>query len=169
MLPVEEEGRLNDEQLRENFLQRVGIYHHWQQLVTDGINKKSLLSFHTRHKYTLLAHCELTYRSLGQLVAQTGKADLPSFANQYITTLMEGLKKTSTRGKQSNVLEHIAGYFKHHLDSYDKSEFRKLIEDYRKGDMPREALLTILKHYLRKYPNDYLQRQHYLHPNRKTS
>ena len=169
LLPVEEEGRLNDEQLRANFLQRVEIYHHWQQLMAEGISKKSLLDFHTRHKYTLLAHCEMTYRSLGQLVAQTGKKDLPSLANQYISMLMEGLKKPSTRGKQSNVLEHIAGYFKRNLDGEDKSEFRALIEAYRNGDMPREALLTILKHYLREYPNDYLQMQHYLYPDQKTS
>ena len=162
LLPVEEEGRLNDEPLRMNFLQRVEIYHHWQQLVATGISKNSLLDFHTRHKYTLLAHCQVTYRSLGQLIAQTGKADLHSLSNQYISTLMEGLKKPSTRGKQINVLEHIAGYFKQHLDRYDKSEFQKLVEDYRKGDMPREALLVILKHYLRKFPNDYLRRQHYL-------
>lgn len=162
LLPVEEEGRLNDEQLCTNFLQRVEIYHHWQQLVAAGITKYSLLNFHTQHKYTLLAHCQVTYRSLGQLIAQIGKTDLESLSNQYISMLMDGLKKPSSRGKQINVLEHIAGYFKHHLDSYDKSEFQKLIEDYRSGDMPRETLLVMLKHYLRKFPNDYLHGQHYL-------
>ena len=169
LLPVEEEGRLNDEQLRANFLQRVEIYHLWQQLVTAGITKKMLLDFHTQHKYTLLAHCQVTYRSLGQLIAQTGKADLRSLSNQYISTLMDALKKPSTRGKHINVLEHIAGYFKPHLDSSDKSEFRTLIEDYRKEKMPREALLTILKHYLRKFPNNYLSTQHYLNQGNRAS
>ena len=169
LLPVEEEGRLNDEQLRANFLQRVEIYHLWQQLVTAGITKKMLLDFHTQHKYTLLAHCQVTYRSLGQLIAQTGKAELHSLSNQYISTLMDALKKPSTRGKHINVLEHIAGYFKPHLDSSDKSEFRTLIEDYRKEKMPREALLTILKHYLRKFPNNYLSTQHYLNQGNRAS
>ena len=169
LLPVEEEGRLNDKQLRTNFLQRVEIYHHWQQLLAAGISKKSLLDFHTQHKYTLLAHCQLTYRSLGQLIAQTGKADLHSLSDQYISTLMDGLKKPSTRGKHINVLEHIAGYFKNHLDSSDKSEFRNLIDDYRSGDMPRETLLMMLKHYLRKFPNDYLHRQHYLNQGSRAS
>lgn len=162
LLPVEEEGRLNDEQLRANFLQRVEIFHLWQQLMAEGITKKALLDFHTQHKYTLLAHCEVSYRSLGQLLAQVGNEDLFSLSSQYISTLMEGLKKPSTRGKHINVMEHIAGYFKHHLDRYDKSEFQKLIEDYRSGNMPREALLIMLKHYLRKFPNDYLRMQHYL-------
>jgi len=163
LLPMEEEGRLNDPLLRANFLQRVEIYHHWQQLMLAGIRKKSLLDFHTRHKYTLLAHCEVTYRSLGQLLAGTGKMDLQALSNQYISAFMEGLKKPATRGKHVNVLEHLAGYFKHHLDSQDKSEFHNLIEEYRSGNMPREALLVMLKHYLRKFPNDYLHLQHYLH------
>ena len=163
LLPVEEEGRLNDPLLRDNFLQRVEIYHHWQQLVTTGIRKKSLLDFHTRHKYTLLAHCEVTYRTLGQLLARAGKMDLQVLSDQYISAFMEGLKKPTTRGKQANVLEHLAGYFKHYLDGHDKSEFRQLITAYRLGEMPREALLVMLKHYLRKFPNDYLQLQHYLH------
>jgi len=163
LLPVEEEGRLNDPELRANFLQRVEIYHQWQQLVAAGIHKKTLLDFHTRHKYTLLAHCEITYRSLGRLIARTGKLDLQAASNQYIAAFMEGLKKPTTRGKQVNVLEHLVGYFKHHLDGHDKSEFRKLIEEYRAGNMPREALLVMLKHYLRKFPNDYLRLQHYLH------
>ena len=163
LLPVEEEGRLNDPLLRDNFLQRVEIYHHWQQLVTTGIRKKSLLDFHTRHKYTLLAHCEVTYRTLGQLLACAGKMDLQVLSDQYISAFMAGLKKPTTRGKQANVLEHLAGYFKHYLDGHDKSEFRQLITAYRLGEMPREALLVMLKHYLRKFPNDYLQLQHYLH------
>jgi uncharacterized protein YbgA (DUF1722 family)/uncharacterized protein YbbK (DUF523 family) len=169
LLPVEEEGRLNDDNLRTNFLQRVEIYHRWQQLIATGISKKSLLDFHTQHKYTLLAHCASSYRSLGRLLANTGKTDLNTLSNQYISILMEGLKQPSSRGKHINVLEHIAGYFKHHLDSSDKSEFRKLIEEYRSGDMPREALLTILKHYLRKFPNQYLHTQHYLNQVNKTS
>lgn len=162
LLPVEEEGRLNDDKLRANFLQRVEIYHRWQQLVTKGISKKSLLDFHTQHKFTLLAHCEVTYRSLGPLIAEIGNKDPKAFADTYISMLMNGLKKPTTRGKHINVLEHLAGFFKKHLDPHDKSEYRKLIEGYRSGDLPRVVLVTMLKHYLRKFPNSYLHSQHYL-------
>lgn len=162
LLPVEEEGRLKDDKLRANFLQRVEIYHRWQQLVAAGITKKAILDFHTRHKLTLLAHCEVTYRSLGPLIADIGNRDLQTFAAEYISRLMNGLKSPATRGKHINVLDHLAGYFKKHLDQHDKSEFRQLIEDYRSGALPREAVVTMLKHYLRKFPNRYLQIQHYL-------
>ncbi|WP_455201447.1 YbgA family protein [Kaarinaea lacus] len=162
LLPVEEEGRLKDDNLRHNFLQRVEVYHRWQQLVARGLSKKSIIEFHTRHKFMLLAHCEATYRTLGPMIAQAGDTDLDSFANEYIAMLMNGLKKPSSRGKHTNVLEHLLGYFKRDLDIHDKSEMRELIEGYRAGKVSREVPLTMLKHYLRKFPSSYVNQQYYL-------
>lgn len=162
LLPVEEEGRLNDTQLRANFLQRVEVYHRWQLLHANGITSKELVKFHTRHKFMVLAHCEVTYRQLGRLIAKLGKSDINSLAGEYIKLLMAGLKKPTTRGKQTNVIEHLIGYFKKHLDSHDKSELRKLLEEYRSGAVPRIVLLTMLKHYLRKFPSQYVRQQYYL-------
>ena len=162
LLPVEEEGRLNDAQLRANFLQRVEVYHRWQQLSVGELTSKKLVDFHTRHKFMVLAHCEMTYRELGRIIAQAGKSDLRPIAEKYIELLMEGLKKPTTRGKQMNVLEHLVGYFKKHLDSQDKSEMRKLLESYRAGELPRVVLITMLKHYLRKFPSQYVGQQYYL-------
>lgn len=162
LLPVEEEGRLKDDNLRHNFLQRVEVYHRWQQLVARGLSKKSIIEFHTRHKFMLLAHCEATYRTLGPMIAQAGDTDLYSFANEYIAMLMNGLKKPSSRGKHTNVLEHLLGYFKRDLDIHDKSEMRELIEGYRAGKVSREVPLTMLKHYLRKFPSSYVNQQYYL-------
>lgn len=162
LLPVEEEGRLNDAQLKANFLQRVEVFHRWQQLVENGISKKALIEFHTRHKFMVLAHCETTYRDMGRLIASIGNNDLKSIANAYVEMLMSGLKKPATRGKHTNVLEHLIGYFKRHLDSQDKHELQKLVQEYRSGEVPRVVLLTMLKHYLRKFPSNYVNRQHYL-------
>ena len=162
LLPVEEEGRLKDGSLRHNFLQRVEVYRRWQQLLADGISKKSIIEFHTRHKLMLLAHCEASYRTLGPLIAQLGDTDLHSFADEYISMMMAGLKKPSSRGKHTNVLEHILGYFKRDLDVHDKSEMRQLIDAYRAGELSREVPLTMLKHYLRKFPSHYVNQQYYL-------
>ncbi|MEJ2179337.1 MAG: DUF523 and DUF1722 domain-containing protein [Gammaproteobacteria bacterium] len=162
LLPVEEEGRLKDDKLRHNFLQRVEVYHRWQQLLANGVSKKSIIEFHTRHKFMLLAHCEATYRTMGRMTAQLGNTDLRSFADDYIAMLMTGLKKPTSRGKHTNVLEHLLGYFKRYLDVHDKSEMRQLIEGYRAGEVSREVPLTMLKHYLRKFPSSYVNRQYYL-------
>jgi uncharacterized protein YbgA (DUF1722 family)/uncharacterized protein YbbK (DUF523 family) len=165
LLPVEEEGRLNDKGLRDNFLQRVDIYHRWQQLIQKGLSKKAILEFHTQHKLTLLAHCEATYRYLGRFLADIGNQEIQDCADKYIESLMNGLKKPATPGKHINVLKHIAGYFKQHLDTHDKHEFQQLINDYHSGVLQRDTLVTMLKHYLRKYPNSYLGDQHYLNRN----
>lgn len=161
-LPVEEEGRLNDLQLRANFLQRVEVYHRWQKLCASGLTKSTLVNFHTRHKFIVLAHCETTYREMGRIIAQTGSSDLETIAEQYFSMLMTSLKKLATRGKHTNVVEHLLGYFKRHLDNHDKSEMRQLIDSYREGNVPRIVLLTMLKHYLRKFPSNYLDQQYYL-------
>ena len=161
-LPVEEEGRLNDLQLRANFLQRVEVYHRWQQLLSTGLTNKRLVEFHTRHKFMVLAHCETTYREMGRLVAQAGNNNMDTVASQYLELLMTGLKKMSTRGKHTNVVEHLLGYFKRHLDTQDKSEMNQLIESYREGEVPRIVLLTMLKHYLRKFPSNYVGKQYYI-------
>lgn len=165
LLPVEEEGRLNDEKLRRNFFQRVEVYYRWNQLLNSGLSKGKIIDFHSRHKFLLLAHCEKTYRELGRFMSQIGNYDLEIFSKEYISLLMNGLKKPTTRNKHINVLQHIAGFFKKNLDSHDKHEFSQLIEHYREGIMPREALLTMLKHYLRKFPNSYLNEQYYLSHN----
>jgi len=162
LLPVEEEGRLNDGKLRNNFLQRVEVYYRWQQLCSNGLSKNGIVGFHTRHKFMLLAHCESTYRALGRLIAQIGLGDLDVFAHEYITMLMNGLQKPTSRGKQTNVVEHLVGFVKADLDAYDKQEMRQLIERYRDGDVPLAALLTLLKHYLRKFPSKYVTQQYYL-------
>ena len=161
LLPVEEEGRLKDDKLRHNFLQRVEVYHRWQQLLAKGISKQAIIQFHTRHKFVLLAHCETSYRELGRMIGQIGRIDLQAFADDYIEILMTGLKKPTSRGKHTNVLEHLVGYFKRDLDSQDKIEMRRLLEKYREGGVPRIVPITLLKHYLRKFPSHYLSQQHY--------
>jgi uncharacterized protein YbgA (DUF1722 family)/uncharacterized protein YbbK (DUF523 family) len=162
LLPVEEEGRLKDPQLRANFLQRVEVYHRWQQLAANGMNRKAVVDFHTRHKFMILAHCESTYRKLGRMISEIGNNELNEFAKPYISLVMESLKKPTTRGKQSNVLEHIFGYFKRDLDKHDKAEMQHIIAGYRQGQVPRIVPVTMLKHYLRKFPSSYLHEQHYL-------
>ena len=162
LLPVEEEGRLNDMQLRANFLQRVEVYHDWQMLTASGLSKKALIKFHTQHKFLVLAHCESNYRKMGKLIGEIGNENLYQAADHYIELLMTGLQKPTSRGKQTNVLQHLLGFFKRNLDSQDKTEISRLLEDYRDGQLPRVVLVTMLKHYLRKFPSTYVEQQSYL-------
>jgi len=163
-LPVEEEGRLMDPVLRENFIQRVFVYHRWQSLAASGLTAAKLVQFHTRHKFIILAHDERRYRQLGRLVAKVGTEDLNTLAARYLMQLMQALGQRATRKRHSNVLLHLAGYLKQRLDAGDKAELLALIEAYRAGRIPLVVPVTLFKHYLRRLPDPYLGRQHYLAP-----
>jgi uncharacterized protein YbgA (DUF1722 family) len=162
LLPVEEEGRLGDPALRENFIQRVFVLHRWQQCVEKGLTINSLSQFHARHKLIIMSHG--TYQPLGQLVARATEANLAETAVQYIFALMRVLQPIASRGQHVNVLQHIQGYLKKDLSADDKAELGELIERYRVGELPLIVPLTLLKHHFRKTPDPYIAQSYYLSP-----
>jgi uncharacterized protein YbgA (DUF1722 family)/uncharacterized protein YbbK (DUF523 family) len=164
LLPVEEEGRLNDPVLRESFVTRVYVYHRWQRLTDEGVTPAALIDFHTRHKFLLLSHSEVHYRGLGRLVARAGVDDIDALSREYVETLMDGLKRRATRRRHSNVLQHIMGYLKRSIEADDKTELSKTIDDYRQGTVPLTVPLKLIEHHFRRHPSDYVALQVYLNP-----
>jgi uncharacterized protein YbgA (DUF1722 family)/uncharacterized protein YbbK (DUF523 family) len=162
LLPVEEEGRLGDPKLRENFIQRVYVLHRWKQLMATGLTPGALTRFHARHKLIIMSH--ENYIELGQLLAGVTKANLNEVANSYIALLMKTLKKVASRKSHVNVLQHIQGYLKKDLNADDKAELCELIERYRHGEVPLIAPLTLLKHHFRKNPDPYIEDSYYMSP-----
>lgn len=162
-LPCEENGRLNDSNIRENFVLRVFAYDDWKKTVESDLTKHNVLQFHTRYKYMLLSHSQEVYRELGKFL---GTSELPveELANEYIVKFMTALKKIASRRSHSNTLMHIQGYYSKHLNSDQKAELSEQIEQYREGLLPLMAPLTLLKHYQRMYPDDYIGQQKYLDP-----
>jgi uncharacterized protein YbgA (DUF1722 family)/uncharacterized protein YbbK (DUF523 family) len=164
LLPVEEEGRLMDPVLRENFIERVFVYHRWQLLCEGEFTPADLIDFHTRHKFSILAHDETVYRELGKMVAEAGTADLHQLRQRYAVLLMAAMKQRATRKLHSNVLVHIMGFLKDKIDSGDKAELLEVFERYRHGKIPLIVPVTLLKHHLRRNPDPYIERQYYLNP-----
>lgn len=164
LLPVEEEGRLNDPVLRESFVGRVYVYARWQRLCEEGITPSRIVDFHTRHKFLLLSHSEIHYRSLGRLIADAGNRDIRELGDEYIATLMDGLKRKATRRRHSNVLQHIMGYLKRSIDSGDKAELNRVIDEYRAGTVPLIVPMKLIEHHFRRHPDDYVALQIYLDP-----
>lgn len=162
-LPVEENGRLNDAQLRENFITRLYAYHNWKTLLNQGITPASLIEFHSRYKYMLMAHHPHSYRELGRLLSNLS-GDIAEIAKTYELQFVRALKHVATRKNQCNTLQHIHGYFKHKMSSKQRTALVKLIDDYRMGSLPVHAPLTLIQHYLSEHPNDYIAQQHYLTP-----
>ncbi len=164
LLPVEEEGRLNDAVLRENFVNRVYVLHRWQGLCSKGLSPAALIEFHTVHKYLVMAHSQASYQRLGRLLANLSKKDLSDIAETYIAELMHTLKRRVTRKRHVNVLQHIMGYLKKRIDSGDKAELSHSIEAYRRGETPLIVPITLLRHYFRRHPDAYMEKQIYLRP-----
>lgn len=164
LLPVEEDGRLNDAPLRENFITRVYAYRRWQLMNAEGTpSVKQLTKFHADHKYLLMAHDPETYKLLGPIVAEA-KGQEQQACDTYIAAFMKTLAKPASRRRQVNVLMHLQGYFKKQLNAAQKAELSDVIRAYQEGLKPLYAPLTLLAHYLREYPNPYLEQQVYLNP-----
>ena len=162
LLPVEEEGRLGDPVLRENFLERVFAYHRWQQLTRQPLTAHGLIDFHTRHKLIVMAHSTEAYRTLGRLIANAGRTPLAELSETYISGFMAALKHHATAKRHTNVLHHLAGYLKKQLDSADKAELLEIIEQYRQGCLPLIVPVTLLRHHFRRHPHPYVAEQLYL-------
>ena len=164
LLPLEEEGRLNDPALRENFIERVFAYARWQALTAGEVSGAALVDFHSRHKYQLLAHNQAAYRRLGPLVARAGRRPAPELLADYGRQFMAALSRPASVGNHVNVLQHLAGYLKDALDGGDKAELQTAIDDYHQRRAPRLVPVTLLRHHLRRAPHPWAAAQTYLNP-----
>lgn len=163
-LPCEEEGRLNDPMLRENFVNRVFAYRRWQSVRQSGLTARGLLEFHARHKYLVMAHSQAAYQRLGRLLSDLKGVDLECIADAYEAELMTALKRRVGRKRHVNVLQHIQGYLRHSIDGGDKLELAESIEAYRREEVPLVVPVKLLRHYFRRNPDPYIDRQWYLDP-----
>jgi uncharacterized protein YbgA (DUF1722 family)/uncharacterized protein YbbK (DUF523 family) len=164
LLPAEEDGRLQDVQLRENFIVRIFVYRRWRELAAGGETAAKLVDFQRRHKYLLMAHSPELARRLGALAAQAGTRPLAALLTEYEALLLAALKQKATVRKHANVLQHMLGYFKKQLDDFEKKEMLATIENYRQSLVPLIVPLTLLKHYIAKFQQPYLSDQYYLDP-----
>ncbi len=167
LIPVEEEGRLCEPTLRENFIERVFCYRRWQDLVQSGVTRQALVQFHTIHKYLLLAHSPQQYEVLGRLVGQAHQHRPKDLAHRYGELFMKALAVKATVRKHVNVLQHILGYFKERLGAHEKAELLGVIGDYHQELTPLVVPLTLIKHYVKIFDVGYILDQVYLNPHPK--
>jgi uncharacterized protein YbgA (DUF1722 family) len=164
LLPVEEEGRLHDPVLRENFIERIFVLARWREVLSGDGSRASLIGFHTKHKLLILSHSTRHYQEMGRLVARAQQVSPQKLLEEYEKQLMEGLKHKATPRKNSNVLMHMAGYFKDQLSSDEKAELLDIINLYRNEQVPLIVPITLINHYVRKFDQPYLRDQYYLKP-----
>jgi uncharacterized protein YbgA (DUF1722 family)/uncharacterized protein YbbK (DUF523 family) len=163
-LPVEEEGRLSDPRLRDNFIERVFAYVRLRAFFASRWTVGGLVAFHTAHKLALLAHDRATYDDLGRLVAQAKRTARDTLEARYREGFMAALARMATTRKHTNVLMHMLGHFKTRIDDDSRAELLATIEDYRQGLVPLVVPLTLVKHHVRRCGVEYLAGQVYLDP-----
>lgn len=164
LLPVEDEGRLNDPDLRENFIERVFALKSWRESVQGGRTAGAVVDYHTRSKLLILSHSPKHYQAMGRLVAESGRMDASDLKQQYENLLMEALRVKATPAKHANVLQHMLGYFKDQLAPDEKQELLDIIASHRQGILPLIVPITLLQHYVRRFDQPYLKHQTYVHP-----
>lgn len=163
-LPVEEDGRLSDPVLKENFITRVFCLHDLYESMDGKPTAGKIVAFHSRYKYTLMSHSTVGYKELGKLVAKVTDYDINDFFAIYRTQLMQTMSIRASRKNNTNVLMHLQGYFKKELESPQKQELALIIQDYNQGLLPLLSPITLIKHHLGIHTNEYLAKQSFLNP-----
>jgi uncharacterized protein YbgA (DUF1722 family)/uncharacterized protein YbbK (DUF523 family) len=164
LIPVEDDGRLNDPLIRENFILQIFTLKRWRDNLAKKRSMGKLVDFHTRNKLLLMSHSPKHYRLMGKLVAGGKQMPLRDLYDQYQLQLMEALRLKTTIKKNINVLQHMMGYFKKQLSSDEKQELLEVFERYRQELVPLIVPITLINHYVRKYDQPYLKDQTYLNP-----
>jgi uncharacterized protein YbgA (DUF1722 family)/uncharacterized protein YbbK (DUF523 family) len=164
LLPVEEDGRLNDVGLRHSFMLRVLTYARWKELLATGPSAKALIDFYARHKYLVMAHSIKHYKQLGHLLSDAGKQDIDALGRELIGLMMEAFSKPANRKGHANALYHISGYLKKKLESREREEIRALIDQYREGEVPLVVPVKLLDSYFARHPDPYISEQLFLLP-----
>lgn len=164
LLPIEEDGRLNDPKLRENFILRVFTHHDFRHSVAIDASMKELIAFHSRYKYLVMAHSYPMYKALGKMLNGSDPRSLRELRQAYFATLMKAIAKPAQRTSHCNALMHLIGYLKQSVDVSIRKEIAAVIEQYRRGEVNLATPMTLLHHYLKCYGSDYIKQQQYFMP-----
>ena len=167
LVPTEDEGRLNDSRIRENFIVKVFSFYRLQNLLKKGFSLGALVTFHTQHKFLLLAHSRKHYDALGQLVAKPKSLSVEVLKEKYGKIFMEAFSLKSTPKKNTDVLLHMMGFLKKILTKSEKEDILNTIEDYKNELLPLIVPVTLVRHQVKKHNIEYLQDQVYLNPHPK--
>ncbi len=164
LIPVEEEGRLHDPGLRENFIEQVFALKRWRDMTARRAKLGDLVRFHSENKLLIMSHSQAHLRQMGALVAKGKGVPAKTLFGDYRELFLEALRLRASVAKNSNVLHHIMGYFKKQLTADEKKELLEVIDGYRQGHVPLVVPITLVNHYVRKYKPGYLLDQSYLNP-----
>ena len=164
LVPTEDEGRLHDKGIRENFLERIYAHYRWRQIHASENPLKAFRDYHKNYKLILMAKDNGASKHLGRLVAKVNRDNFSEISEQYISLFMQAMSKIPSQGHHVNVMMHILGYLKDHLNKKDKAELLEWFEIYREKRVARITPMMLLQHHFNRHENDYIADQYYFSP-----
>ncbi len=168
LLPIEEEGRLNDPALRDGFIERIFAHARWKAAVARGMRRRDLVAFHAAHELAVMAHSPAGYRALGALVRGPFRGSRARTVEAYGRGFMEALRIPATRGRHAHVLQRMLAFFRDLLPPAERIELAGAVADYAKGLVPFVVPLTLFRHHVRGHARSggvaWLAGQTYLDP-----
>ncbi|MGV9773897.1 YbgA family protein [Streptosporangium sp. NPDC003464] len=164
LLPVEDEGRLNDALLRETFVERIFAQARLRALLEDDWRARDLVAFHSRHKMQLLAHDPAVYREAGRVVARAGLRPREELAADYARAFGTAFARKASIGRHVNVLQHCMGMVSDALDRTRRADLAEVIASYQAGQVALSVPATLIRHHARGAAAAYLRDQTYFSP-----
>lgn len=161
-LPLEDEGRLKDEEIRKHFLVRIFSFSEVRELF-EIIEPKSLVQFHTKYKYLLMTYSQKALKELGQIVAD-GNLSIKEKIHRYKIKFYEAFDKKPSIKRHVNTLTHLTGYVSSKLNTKEREHLINLINNYSMGKIHLKVIIELLKSLAYRFDNEYILIQKYLEP-----
>ncbi|MDD3145025.1 MAG: DUF523 and DUF1722 domain-containing protein [Candidatus Gracilibacteria bacterium] len=162
-IPKEDEGRLKNFKLREEFLTKIFCLANFRE-IKESKKISDLSDFQAKNKYLFMFYSQKKQNELGQLIASYNKTNLSEILNDYHIKLLELFNTETKTGRMINSLTHIFGYFKETCSALEKDFFLETIEVYREGRIPTSSVISILKTLALRDNSEYILKQTIFNP-----
>ncbi len=163
LLPIEDEGRLTNFRIREHFLTRIFTIARFRSM-RESARMKDVVAFQAANKLLLMAYNQTELRALGRIVANPGKRPVEDLLADYEGHLLNALARPARYTSDINVLMHALGYFSKKLGPEEKAFFLDTLEQYRSGKIPLSACLSVVRSWIVRFGEPYLEMQSYFEP-----
>lgn len=161
-LPIEDEKRLKDKDIRFHFLSRIFAFADLRQLGKNS-SPSSLVNFHSSYKYLLMTYNQKILKELGRIVSE-GKLDINKKIDKYKTLFYQALKRKPSKARHINTLMHIFGHISDKLNKREKNHILDLMEKYRNNLVELREIVEIIRNLSCRFENSYIMSQKYLNP-----
>lgn len=162
-LPIESDGRLRNQKIREVFLTKIFAISALRGVESSG-KMRELVEYHSRNKYSFMTYGQSKLKELGRIVANRDNLPFDEVIVNYRAKLLE-LFGTSPRSTSViNVLNKVYGYFSKSLSKVEKDRYHQQVALFRRGQTTLTSLREMLMLWGLRFDEDYITSQTFFQP-----